>query len=145
MKDLDLMFEEDRVAYENIIKAINSNNPQAAIKDLDVLVDRLLQFEDALVNQHEECETETHIATREAFWSYEGEIRYGYCLYEWTGNYEELPENLKKIMPDFKKKEWREIFHCTSTEKQELNEQYIEDVVKLHKLAVERGKKNGNK
>ena len=144
MKDLDLMFEEDRVAYENIIKAINSDNPQAAIKDLDMLVDRLLQFEDALVNQHEEFETETHIATREAFWSYEGEIRYGYCLYEWTGGYDEVPENIKKLIPDFKKKAYREIFHCTNTERQKLNKEWIDDTLKLLDL-LQKGKKNGNK
>ena len=145
MKLTDLFFEEERVAYENILKALDNSDKQGVIKNIDYLVDRLAMFQDAVINQHEEFETETHIVTREAFWSYEGEIRYGYCVFEWTGNYEELPDNLKKIMPDFKKKEWREIFHCTSTEKQELNKQYIEEVVKLHKLAVKRGKKNGNK
>ena len=59
----------------------------------------------------------TYFCRREAFFStYDGDINYGYCVYQWTGKYYEKP-----LVPGsdktFKFKDWKEIFHSHGVKK----------------------------
>ena len=134
----DFMFEEDQKVYDDCIKYINAGDVKNAIEQVDKLTEQLLAFQDALINQYEDYEDEKHLCTRQAYFdSGFGQIRYGYCLYEWNGEYF---NNTK--LPDLKQKKWREIFHCTNSEKQEMNQKFIDETLKLLDLLHEREKKN---
>lgn len=96
------------------------------IKDLEMLKE--------LKYPYDEYENENFLCRREAYYNENlGELCFGYTIYEWNGEYKEryIPV-LKKTI---KEKLWKEVFHAgTSSEKKELNEQYIQDYIKLKEV-----------
>lgn len=92
------------------------------IKDLEVLED--------LKEPYDEYENENYLCTRQAYYNnYLGELNYGYAIYKWDGTYKARTTIKDREIKD---KNWVEIFHAgTSTEKKELNEEYLEGILKL--------------
>ena len=90
------------------------------MKDLFASLDRIendLNMLEELKEPFFEEETDHYFVRREAYWDeYDNELRYGYAVYEWRGEYYE-----RKLSPvseeTFKFKKWEEVMHTTSTEK----------------------------
>lgn len=78
---------------------------------------RKLNILDELENPLSEEEIENYLITREAYRDeYDNELKYGYTIYEWRGEYCEKP--LSPVSEKtFKFKKWEKIFHTTSTKK----------------------------
>ena len=128
-KDLDFLFEEDKVAYNNAINSILNGDKEQAKEFMDKLVKRMLTFQDATVNKYDEYETDTHLCTREAYFSECGEIRYGYTVFAWTGEYITNDSKLAR----FRTKKWQEILHYTSSERKSMNKFYLAETLDLIK------------
>ena len=90
------------------------------IKDLFASFDKIehdLNTLEELKEPFFEEETDHYLIRREAYWDeYDDELRYGYAVYEWRGEYYE-----RKLSPvseeTFKFKKWEEVMHTTSTKK----------------------------
>lgn len=90
-----------------------------------------------------EEETDHYFVRREAYWDeYDNELRYGYAVYEWRGEYYE-----KKLSPvseeTFKFKKWEEVMHTTSTKKFGIDS-ILEMLPKLTNLKEELNKEKEN-
>lgn len=100
--------------------AFNEEQVKELIKDLEIL--------EELKEPYDEYENENYLCTRQAYYNnYLGELNYGYAIYKWDGTYKSRTSKL-----EIKDKNWVEIFHAgTSTEKRELNEEYLNGILKL--------------
>ena len=129
-KELKKIFNKTR-RTDNI--ELSVDQVKEIIKDLEML--------EELKYPYDEYENEKYLCRREAYYNeYLGELCFGYTIYEWRGEYTERDIPILKKKMKFKK--WVEVFHAgTSSEKKELNEQYIQDYIKLKEMV--KGKKNG--
>lgn len=90
------------------------------IKDLFASFDKIehdLNTLEELKEPFFEEETDHYLIRREAYWDeYDDELRYGYAVYEWRGEYYE--RQLSPVSKEtFKFKKWEEVMHTTSTKK----------------------------
>lgn len=130
------MTQEDRLQHLlNIDDPINAQEQKEFNELFKSIVQDLKDFEE-LKNPIDEYETEEYLVHREAFWSDMGCLMYGYTVYGWKGDYYEKEIPILKKPMKFKK--WEEILHSTGSKKIELNDEYINHVKKIRKLAEER-------
>lgn len=82
-----------------------------------------------------EEETDHYLIRREAYWDeYDDELRYGYAVYEWRGEYYE--RQLSPVSKEtFKFKKWEEVMHTTSTKKFGIDSilEMLPRLINLHK------------
>ena len=146
MNKLKLSLTAQKI-YDELMKNIKQENTNLIIGGVKRLAERLARFEDAMQYDEysQEYTNENYRCTRNAYYSIEtDDIKYGYTVYEWTGATKTMPspyEAIAKKIDDpkikklcertYKVKEWREILHCTSTERHEMNQAYIDDTLKL--------------
>lgn len=127
------MTQEDRLQHLlNIDDPINAQEQKEFKTLFNSIVQDLKDFEE-LKNPIDEYETEEYLVHREAFYSdMAGCLMYGYTVYEWKGDYYEKEIPILKKSMKFKK--WEEILHSTGSEKIELNDEYIDHVIKVRKI-----------
>lgn len=128
------------------LKRIDSKNylTEREHKEFYGMVEKALKDFEELKEPHDEYVTkdEKYLAVREAYWcDNDDELRYGYTLWEWAGEYNvrELnyidPKTQKK--KQFKEKKYNEIMHYTSNAREKLNEEYIQKKLKIIKILME--------
>lgn len=134
MKGLEaLNFIKWYIAQEDIRKEIDD----ITVKERIGIIQKDLKDFEELKNPIDEYETDKYLVHREAFWSDMAEcLMYGYTVYEWKGDYYEKEIPILKKSMKFKK--WEKILHSTGSEKIELNDEYIQHVLKIKEIA--RGK-----
>lgn len=108
------------------ISFLSVEQVEEIIKDLEMLED--------LKDPYDEYENENYLCTREAYYNENlGELCFAYTIYKWDGTYREHKAPILK--KPLKMKNWVEVFHTgTSTGKKELNEEYIQDYLKLKEI-----------
>lgn len=116
------------------------------IKDLFASLDRIehdLNTLEELKEPFFEEETDHYLIRREAYWDeYDNELRYGYAVYEWRGEYYE--RQLSPVSKEtFKFKKWEEVMHTTSTKKFDIDS-ILEMLPKLTNLKEELKKEKEN-
>lgn len=109
------------------------------IKDLFASFDKIehdLNILEELKEPFFEEETDHYFIRREAYWDeYDNELRYGYAVYEWRGEYYE--KQLSPVSKEtFKFKKWEEVMHTTSTKKFDIDS-ILEMLPKLTNLKEE--------
>lgn len=108
------------------------------IKDLFASFDKIehdLNTLEELKEPFFEEETDHYLIRREAYWDeYDDELRYGYAVYEWRGEYYE--RQLSPVSKEtFKFKKWEEVMHTTSTKKFGIDSilEWLPKLTNLHK------------
>ena len=139
-----MLFENEQKKYQDLILAIEQHaTKDEIIAKVDELVNAFMPFYDGMIFPVDEFCNDNYLVRRNAFVnSYDCCVNYGYTLYKWDGEYEETNERMKKFLPDFKPKKWREIFHCCSAKKQKLNQEWIDETLKLLNLLHDKHKTN---
>lgn len=128
ISDKEALKNAKEIKAERLIELCQSEIKQYEniLKDLEML--------EELKNPYDEYENENFLCTREAYYNENiGELCFAYTIYEWKGDYIERDIPILKKKQKFKK--WVEVFHTgTSTGKKELNDEYIQDYLKLKEI-----------
>ena len=127
---------------ERLQHLLNIDDPRDAkeqkeFKELFDSIVRDLNIAEELKYPNDEYENENYLCTRQAYYNeYLGQLCFAYTVYKWDGTY---IEKKNKLNLDFKLKRWIEIFHTgTATEKQKLDEDYINGIIEIRNLVGSR-------
>ena len=128
---------------KELIKILNktrrTNNIELSVDQVKEIIKDLEMLEE-LKYPYDEYENEKYLCRREAYYNENlGELCFGYTIYEWRGDY--IERDIPILKEKMKLKKWEEVCHAgTSSEKKELNEQYIQNFLKMRNMV--KGKKN---
>lgn len=143
MKNKDFIEERIRLIDETIKHKKSLINDRYDSEGVKQLLEQKTQFEsikqdleilENLKDPYDEYETEDYLCTRQAYYNENlGELCFAYTIFKWDGTYREHKTPILKN--PLKMKNWVEVFHAgCGTGKKELNDEYIQDYLKLKEI-----------